>query len=319
MALRSLDNALPTAMDRPKKVAKVTTTPTKASVFPEAPRHPGTNDENSAPLPLPQKNAEQLVEYISSEDLKALPEPEMRIANLLEELDFKDWVKVCEALNDVRRLALHHSSLLLPILEKVMLVTVKAMKNPRSALCKTAIMACADIFRSCGHHLLLTPEKDSLDNLLLQLLLKASQDKRFVCEEAEKTLQTMATSLSPLPLLKKLQSYVNHTNLRVRAKAAVAISNCVSNAGIEIMKDFGLAALLQLAAELLNDRLPEAREAARSIINSIHGGFLKGMNEDSSESSSTAELWQAFCTSNLSPISAQSVAKISFAVEENPQ
>ncbi|XP_072997307.1 uncharacterized protein [Typha latifolia] len=314
MALRSLDNALPTAMDRPKKVAKVTTTPTKASVFPEAPRYPGTNDENSAPLP--QKNAEQLVEYISSEDLKALPEPEMRIANLLEELDFKDWVKVCESLNDVRRLALHHSSLLLPILEKVMLVTVKAMKNPRSALCKTAIMACADIFRSCGHHLLLTPEKDSFDNLLLQLLLKASQDKRFVCEEAEKTLQTMAISLSPLPLLKKFQSYVNHTNLRVRAKAAVAISNCVSSAGIEIMKDFGLAALLQLAAELLNDRLPEAREAARSIINSIHGGFLKDMNEEEEEA---AELWQAFCTSNLSPISAQSVAKISFAVEENPQ
>lgn len=63
---------------------------------------------------------------------------------------------------------------------------------------------------------------------LLQLLLKASQDKRFVCEEAEKALEKMAISTSPLPLLKKLQSYVHHANLRVRAKAAVAMSKCVS-------------------------------------------------------------------------------------------
>lgn len=63
---------------------------------------------------------------------------------------------------------------------------------------------------------------------LLQLLLKASQDKRFVCEEAEKSLEKMAVSVPPLPFLKKLQSYVNHSNLRVRAKAAVAISKCVS-------------------------------------------------------------------------------------------
>jgi hypothetical protein len=61
----------------------------------------------------------------------------------------------------------------------------------------------------------------------LQLLLKASQDKRFVCEEAEKALEVMATSISPLPLLKKLHTFVAHSNHRVRAKAAVAISMCV--------------------------------------------------------------------------------------------
>lgn len=77
------------------------------------------------------------------------------------------------------------------------------------------------------------------------------------------------------------------------------------------MKDFGLAALLQVSAELLNDRLPEAREAARSIITSTHRGFIR-QNElkVGDESSDAAELWQDFCSSNLPPISAQSVAKI---------
>lgn len=63
---------------------------------------------------------------------------------------------------------------------------------------------------------------------MLQLLLKASQDKKFVCEEAERTLNTMVASTTPIPLLHKLKVYVSHGNMRVRAKAAVSISHCVS-------------------------------------------------------------------------------------------
>lgn len=171
---------------------------------------------------------------------------------------------------------------------------------------------------------------------LLQLLLKASQDKRFVCDEAEKALETMAVSVSPLSLLKELQSYVCHANLRVRAKAAVAMSKCVSKMvclytvfvilclnhrqhliccslsfqGIEVMRGFGLATLLQVAAELLSDRLPEAREAARTIINSIYHEFSNDSNIKDDDESAAAESWQNFCASNLPPIAAQSVAKI---------
>lgn len=35
---------------------------------------------------------------------------------LLDELNSKDWMSVCQALNDLRRMALHHSSYLVPIL-----------------------------------------------------------------------------------------------------------------------------------------------------------------------------------------------------------
>lgn len=63
---------------------------------------------------------------------------------------------------------------------------------------------------------------------LLQLLLKASQDKKFVCEEAEKALKAMVGSMPPLPLLQKLRVYVSHANLRIRAKAAISMSYCAS-------------------------------------------------------------------------------------------
>jgi len=41
------------------------------------------------------------------------------------------------------------------------------------------------------------------------------------------------------------------------------------------MKEFGLVALVQMAADLLNDRLPEAREAARSVVISVYEAFTE--------------------------------------------
>jgi heparan-alpha-glucosaminide N-acetyltransferase len=111
--------------------------------------------------------------------------------------------------------------------EKVVLAVVKTMKNPRSAVLKTSVMACTDVFNAFGN-LISSASADAFDKLLLQLLLKASQDKRFVAEEAEKAMRAMATSMPPLPLLRKLKAYVHHANLRVRAKAAVAMAHCVA-------------------------------------------------------------------------------------------
>ncbi|KAG9443781.1 hypothetical protein H6P81_015121 [Aristolochia fimbriata] len=298
MALRSLDNALPLSPERPKKIAKV------AVSLPCTPPKTVVNDENTGPMdPAP--------EYVASHDLKALNEPEAKVEALLNRLDSKDWMAVCEALNDVRRLSLHHASLLVPILDKVVLVLVKSMKSPRSALCKTSLMASADIFQCFGHFLLSSPPaNEAFDQLLLRLLLTASQDKKFVCEEAQKTTLIMTSSLPPCPLLQKLASYVKHTNLRVRAKAAVCISNCVSKMAHEGMKEFGLSNLIKIAADLLNDRLPEAREAARCIGNSVHGAFVAGRELEKTTEMEAPEAWQEFCSSNLPAISAQAMVNI---------
>lgn len=44
-------------------------------------------------------------------------------------------------------------------------LVVKSLKNPRSALCKTAIMTSADMFSAYGDHII-----DSLDPLVTNLL-----------------------------------------------------------------------------------------------------------------------------------------------------
>ncbi|CAJ2662159.1 unnamed protein product [Trifolium pratense] len=294
MALRPIDNALPTiTQERPKKQPKIVVSTQK-----QQPRT-SSNDENQVPL-------EPTIDYISSDNLKPMSDPEAQIQSLVEDLDSKNWVKVCESLNDVRRFALYNSSLLLPILDKILLVVVKSMKNPRSALCKTSIMAASDIFNAFGDKLFDPFTFEAFDGLLLQLLLKASQDKKFVCEEAEKALGSMVGSMTPLPLLHKLRVSVSHTNLRIRAKAAVSLSKCVSKMGIEEMEEFGMEKLIEVAADLVNDRLPEAREAARSIATSVYEAIIKDVEEVEEK----MEVWHSFCHSKLTPINALSILKI---------
>lgn len=69
------------------------------------------------------------------------------------------------------------------------------------------------------------------------------------------------------------------------------------------MKEFGLVPLIQTAVNLLNDRLPEAREAARSIVVSLYEALTA--NEEQKQ-----EAWQSFCQSNLPAIHAQSLMKL---------
>ncbi|KAL9252359.1 TOG array regulator of axonemal microtubules protein 1-like protein [Drosera capensis] len=249
-------------------------------------------------------STEVVIDYVLSADLKPILDPTAKIQGLVEEMESKDWITVCDSLNDARRFALFHSVLLIPVLEKVVLVLVKAMKNPRSALCKTSIMASADVFVVYGDCLLEDEFSKAFDQLLLQLLLKASQDKRFVCEEAEKSLDAMVQSFLALPLLHKLKAHARHTNPRVRAKAATSISNCVKKMKPEELNEFGPASLVRMAADLLNDRLPEAREAARGIVISLYESFISDPEIEKQES------WQNFCESNLPALHAQSTLKI---------
>jgi len=69
------------------------------------------------------------------------------------------------------------------------------------------------------------------------------------------------------------------------------------------MKEFGFVSLVQIAVNLLNDRLPEAREAARSIVVSVYEALTK--DEEQKQ-----EVWQNFCQSNLPAIHAQAIVKI---------
>ncbi|KAK9011673.1 hypothetical protein V6N11_044518 [Hibiscus sabdariffa] len=246
------------------------------------------------------------VEYIESENLSDLEDFDACLENLLPGLNSKDWILVVEALNNVRRLSIFHKERMHSMLSDLIPLVVKSLKNPRSAVCKTAIMASTDIFNAYNDDLI-----DSLDPLLVQLLLKSSQDKRFVCEAAVRALEAMTTSVSPILLLPKLQPYLKNRNPRIRAKASMCFSRSVPRLGVEGIKEYGIDKLIQVAAPQLSDQLPESREAARSLLLE-----LQNVYEKSQDLSTTVDehpemgSWENFCLSKLSPLSAQAVLRV---------
>jgi hypothetical protein len=252
------------------------------------------------------------IEYIETENLKDLADADTNLITLLDRLDSKDWIVVCEALNHVRQLSIFHKEAMLPILGNVTTLTVKSLKNPRSALCKTAIMASSDLIKAYQDQMI-----DFIDPMLLQLLLKASQDKRFVCEAAEKALIMTTTCISPNLLLQKLELYVKHKNPRIRAKVSMCICRSVHRLGVEGIKEYGLDALIQIAATQLNDHLPEAREAARKLSLELRAAYDKYVSnhqtEEMSHPTSNSDAWEQFCCMKLSPGNAQAVLQVTSA------
>ncbi|KAL5582544.1 hypothetical protein UlMin_014986 [Ulmus minor] len=250
------------------------------------------------------------VEYIDSEKLNDLEDVDTILKTLLAGLDSKDWVLVCEALNNVRRFSIFHKEAMLEMLGDVISLVVKSLKNPRSAVCKTAIMTSADIFSAYKDLII-----ESLDPMLVQLLLKSSQDKRFVCEAAEKALVELTTSVSPILLLPKLQPNLKHRNPRIRAKASMCFCRSVPQLGVDGIKEYGIDKLIQIAASQLSDQLPESREAARSLLLELQTVYQKSYDLSSiavSEQPEKPEMgsWENFCQSKLSPLSAQAVLRV---------
>ncbi|KAG6715989.1 hypothetical protein I3842_04G024600 [Carya illinoinensis] len=276
--------------------------------------------KNSASLVSPQTNGKEIanttaetgsseVEYIESENLNDLENVDASLKALLASLDSKDWVLVCEALNNVRRLSIFHKETILDMLGDVILLVVKSLKNPRSAVCKTAIMTSADIFSAYNDNLI-----DSLDPLLTQLLLKSSQDKRFVCEAAERALVAMTKWVSPVLLLPKLQPYLKNRNPRIRAKASMCFCRSVPQLGVEGIKAYGIDQLIQTAASQLSDQLPESREAARTLLLELQTVYEKFHDPEDPDMGS----WENFCQSKLSPLSAQAVLRVTNIGREGP-
>lgn len=246
------------------------------------------------------------VEYIESEKLNDVEDVDTSLKMLLAGLESKEWLLVCEALNNVRRLCIFHKEAMCDTLGDVISLVVKSLKNPRSAVCKTAIMTSADIFTAYSDHII-----DSLDPMLVQLLLKSSQDKRFVCEAAERALIAMTTCVSPILLLPKLQPNLKHRNPRIRAKASMCFRRSVPRLGVDGIKAYGIDKLIQIAATQLSDQLPESREAARTLLLELQTVYEKSHAEEPEKSS-----WEHFCQSNLSPLSAQAVLRVTNIARE---
>ncbi len=155
---------------------------------------------------------------------------------------------------------------------------LKLFKNPRSSVCKTAVMCFGDLLHSLKNEMLPHLDVGGLarpaNNVLCQFLLKANTDKQFVAEEIHRVLAVLGQELDVIRLSTMLVPYAaKHKNPKVRGKAGILLASVSERMISTEWKEVGLEAILKVAAVLVTDKTPDAREGARRIIMCIHAIF----------------------------------------------
>ena len=200
-----------------------------------------------------------------------------------QEIQSTEWADACAGLLMLRRLTVHHPTAVAAELPTLVPHVIKSARSLRSALSKTAFMTLNDLYVSCPGEMLplsnVGGAAKPLDSALAQLLLKcASNDKKFVVEEAQRTLETMAERVAPTEMVALLSpAYVlDHKNPKVRGKAAVLMATCLHRLSpVECHSAYGMETGVRVVARLITDNTPDAREGAKRM-----AGRLKMVFED---------------------------------------
>lgn len=236
-------------------------------------------------------------------------------------------------------------------------VTVRCLKFSSTTemltlIMQTAVMCVADLFSVFGNSMAPYLDMGSLmrpaNSLLLQLLLKASSnDKRFVIEEVQLSLVTMAKAVDPAQSLDRLLPYAAHRNPKVRAQVAIVLTATAEQMTAEELAQYGNDKLLKVGGQLVTDNTPDARTAARELLTllrksheaaasmpSISDGekenspapqqestkikqvhrvlATKGASNDSAPSGTSCGVdgtWESYCRNTLAPSAAVAVLK----------
>ena len=164
--------------------------------------------------------------YLASADLLPFTSPLAEAITLAPRLESSNWTVSCSALTAVRCMALHHPDVLDDVLEMVVPHLQRHVRSLRSSVCKTALICIADLFKIYGDVMFTLSESDS-PSLLLSLLNKAALGKRFVIDEAMRTLSCMIQHVSCDLLLRPLLVCNSAANHKVRAVVAKVTADLV--------------------------------------------------------------------------------------------
>jgi hypothetical protein len=87
-------------------------------------------------------------EYLAIADIHPLPDAPHDLPLVLSSLQNDDWPEIFQTLTNVRRLALHHATLLhdLSVLQLLLRQVLRHIENLRSAVAKNALLALADVW-----------------------------------------------------------------------------------------------------------------------------------------------------------------------------
>jgi hypothetical protein len=176
------------------------------------------------------------------------------------------WDVVFDSLNILRRLALHHSPVVVAQLHGLVLLLIKQVHNLRSSVAKNALLTLQDCCSGLGKHM----DSELADIVPNLMKLASEKGTGFISEESERVLHSMLEHCSDTRLMSALISSANHKNPQVRAKTASYVDKCLARMGPRVVQDRGVDKIVSVAVSFLGEAQPMARNAGKRIMLQLH-------------------------------------------------
>eukprot|EP00943_MAST-04B_sp_MAST-4B-sp1_P003522 g3522.t1 len=276
---------------------------------------PGTNKDKTTRINAKSKDIvvpegvaskEDVVNVLSSDLIKQSKNPSEELKLTLKHLNSAKWSETFYAIESVRRLAIFNKDLLVPHLQMIVGVTLQNSINLRSAVAKNAILALNDIFKSMKESILCHDDyqhinninnnsKDNennsvslMDSIVSTLINRTVADKKFLCDNSNKALHTLVSTVPRKETLYALLKCANHKRPSARGRVSIFVEKCLNQMGknkiqkmffkeISMDNDFAIEDLHQLPlynimkelTKLYNGRVQESRKGATGALKHI--------------------------------------------------
>ncbi|KAG3241641.1 hypothetical protein PI124_g13491 [Phytophthora idaei] len=203
--------------------------------------------------------------YLELHEITPLFNPKQDLNKVLSQLQSDDWETNFDALSTVRRLAVHHASMIDAVkVHAIVSEIMKQVPNLRSSVSKNALLALESM---CGAFTrAMDPE---VENIVPILLRRCADSNTFVCESAAASLHAVVLKCSTSRVVSALTSHISSKAAPIRREVARGIHALIEGqADIQANKD--LSALLQLVGRCLQDSNNEVRDIAKQSILHLH-------------------------------------------------
>lgn len=218
------------------------------------------SDEKPALRP-PGAFGKQEPKYLELHELKPLANPKQEAAKVLDRVRSSDWEDTFEALNVVRRLALHHPALLDDKLHATTKEILAQVPNLRSTVSKNSLLALESLCST--YQRTMDPEVDAI----IAVLIKRSADSNtFVCESATSAINAVILNCSASKVVSALAVHLSSKAMPLRREVARAMHTLIVSMADSVQTSRDLAPILAIVGKCLEDSNNEVRDAAKQSI-----------------------------------------------------
>ncbi|KAE9051933.1 hypothetical protein PR001_g969 [Phytophthora rubi] len=204
--------------------------------------------------------------YLETHEVTPLINPKQDLSKMLTQLRSEDWEANFDALSTVRRLAMHHASIIdAGKVHAIVVEILKQVSNLRSSVSKNALLALESMCSAFSRAI-----DSELENIVPVLLRRCADSNAFVCESAAASLHAVVLKCSTPRVVSALGSHVNSKASPIRREVARGIHALILGQADSIHASKDLPSILQLIGRCLEDSNNEVRDVAKQSVLYLH-------------------------------------------------